>query len=335
VLWHHVVPGLLVGLAAHFFLSRGGAWSWLASSLPDGVDFREIAISAAVLGCCAAADSTAPFDLIKQRYRVEGPTAGSLRRAAHLGDVLIIFVFGVLFCVFHRDEPGAALHLTPTEWSVVSLVLGGVLGALFTPFVGGQGSAGARFLALVGIIAFASGAAYFLDISPLLVNLALGVVLLHTTRASGRLRETLATTEPPMRIVLLVIAGALLEPVPWLPTLLLFVGFVALRGLGKFAASHIISFGTPLRPDLYRGLLAHGEVTIAMAVSFRVVWKGPVADIAYAVVLASVVLHDLIAPRLLRRLLFELGELKLEPGTAEPTEETSGSPAELTTEEAT
>jgi len=101
----------------------------------------------------------------------------------------------------------------------------------------------------------------------------------------------------------------LLEPVPWLSTLLLLLGFVALRLVGKFVASRVISLGTPLRPDLYRGLLAHGEVTIAMAVSFRVVWHGPIADMAYAVVLASVVVHDLIAPRVLRQLLRDLGEL--------------------------
>ena len=309
VIWHHLVPGLLVGLVAAYFLTHITHWSWHFGSIPESGGWRQVAISAAVLGCCAAADSTEPFDLIVKRYRVVGPTAPNLRRAAHLGDVLVILVFGVLFCVYHHAEPGAALTLTPTEWAVVSVVLGGVLGALFTPFVGGEGSSNSRFLALVGIISFASGAAYFLDISPLLVNLALGVVLVRTSHKNRRLRETLADTEPPMRIVLLVIAGVLLEPVPWLPTLVLFLGFVALRLVGKFVASRVISLGTPLRPDLYRGLLAHGEVTIAMAVSFRVVWHGPIADMAYAVVLASVVVHDLIAPRVLRQLLRDLGEL--------------------------
>jgi len=333
VIWHHLVPGLLTGLTAYYALMYWGVRLGMSAGVPSDASAREIAISAAVLGCCAAADSTAPFDLITNHCKVKGDTARNLRRAAHLGDVLVIVAFGVLFCVFHHDEPGAALHLTPTEWSVVSLGLGGVLGALFTPFVGGQGSDGARFLALVGIICFASGAAYFLDISPLLVNLALGVVLLYTTRKSGHLTKTLATTEPPMRIVLLVIAGALVEPVPWLPTLLLFLGFVLLRLIGKAVASHIISFGTPLRPDLYRGLLAHGEVTVAMAISFRVVWTGPVADIAYVIVLASVVLHDLVAPRMLRQLLIKLGELTVQ--APEEQAATEAATSTLTPEEGT
>ena len=33
--------------------------------------------------------------------------------------------------------------------------------------------------------------------------------------------------------------------------------------------------------------MAHGEVTVAMVVSFRLFFEGPTADIAYSVVLAS------------------------------------------------
>ena len=49
-----------------------------------------------------------------------------------------------------------------------------------------------------------------------------------------------------------------------------------------------------------------------MAVSFRLVYEGPLADIAYSVVLGSMVLHDLIAPRLLRGLLVDSGDLQRE-----------------------
>jgi NhaP-type Na+/H+ or K+/H+ antiporter len=58
--------------------------------------------------------------------------------------------------------------------------------------------------------------------------------------------------------------------------------------------------------------LAHGDVTLAMAVSFRLVYKGGAADIAYTVVLASVILNDLLAPRLLRGLLADDGSIQRE-----------------------
>jgi NhaP-type Na+/H+ or K+/H+ antiporter len=63
---------------------------------------------------------------------------------------------------------------------------------------------------------------------------------------------------------------------------------------------------------LFRGLLAHGDVTLAMAVSFRLVYDGEAAKIAYSVVLGSVILNDLMAPRLLRGLLVDEGEIQRE-----------------------
>ena len=67
-----------------------------------------------------------------------------------------------------------------------------------------------------------------------------------------------------------------------------------------------------MRKDLFRGLLAHGDVTLAMAVSFRLVYEGEAANLAYTVVLGSVIVNDLIAPRLLRGLLADEGEIQRE-----------------------
>ncbi|MGB5283652.1 MAG: hypothetical protein WBN29_04025, partial [Polyangiales bacterium] len=95
-------------------------------------------------------------------------------------------------------------------------------------------------------------------------------------------------------------------------TLVALAGFLAARTGAKWIASLIAGWGTTLRKDLFRGLLAHGDVTLAMAVSFRLVYEGPAANIAYSVVLGSVIVNDLIAPRLLRGLLVDEGEIQRE-----------------------
>jgi NhaP-type Na+/H+ or K+/H+ antiporter len=135
------------------------------------------------------------------------------------------------------------------------------------------------------------------------VNFARGGQLLHTT---------LESTKRPMAIVLLVFAGALWERTELVPTLLGLGGFLVVRTGAKWLASAIAGWGTSLRKDLFRGLLAHGDVTLAMAVSFRLVYEGEAAKIAYSVVLGSVILNDLMAPRLLRGLLVDEGELQRE-----------------------
>jgi NhaP-type Na+/H+ or K+/H+ antiporter len=89
-------------------------------------------------------------------------------------------------------------------------------------------------------------------------------------------------------------------------------GFLVARTGAKWLASVIAGWGTSLRKDLFRGLLAHGNVTLAMAVSFRLVYDGEAAKIAYSAVLGSIILNDLMAPRLLRGLLVDEGEIQRE-----------------------
>jgi NhaP-type Na+/H+ or K+/H+ antiporter len=176
----------------------------------------------------------------------------------------------------------------------------------------GDESDNSRFLALVGIIAFASGGAYFLELSPLAVNLWMGFVLVNFARGGQLLHSTLESTERPMTIVLLIFAGALWTPSPLIPTVIALAAFIAARTGSKWLASVIAGWGSSLRKDLFRGLLAHGDVTLAMAVSFRLVYEGSAVDIAYSVVLCSIILNDLLAPRLLRGLLVDEGDLQRE-----------------------
>ena len=305
VLVHHLVPGLLVAGVAFYALLELG--------LVEPALWQQAAIAGGVLGCAAAADSTAPFDLLARRYHVGDEVAPTLRRATRLGDVVVILAFGLLFCLFHWHAEGSADVLGGAQWAWITLGLGVGLGLLLTPFLGKDESSNASFLALVGVITFASGAAYYVHLSSLAVNLLLGVVLVNARPDGKRLRETLVRTERPINLALLVFAGALWRPSDAILTLLGLVAFIVLRAAGKFLASQLAAFGhDEMRRDLYKGLLAHGDVTIAMAVSFRLVYDGPAVELAYSVILGSVVIHDLVAPRILRSLLVDAGDVRSE-----------------------
>jgi len=302
VFLHHLLPGVAVGIGAYYFFIESG---WVITSA------RDAALSAAALACFAAADSAEPFDLLARRYEISGRLAPLLRNGTRLGDIAVILAFGLIFCVFHENAPQAQDY-SPSLWAWVTVLLGAALGVLFSLFLAGDESDNSRFLALVGIIAFASGGAYFLELSPLAVNLSMGFVLVNFARGGQLLHTTLESTERPMTIVLLIFAGALWERTALVPTLLALGGFLVLRTGAKWLASAIAGWGTTLRKDLFRGLLAHGDVTLAMAVSFRLVYDGDAAKLAYSVVLGSIILNDLIAPRLLRGLLVDEGEIQRE-----------------------
>lgn len=293
-------------------LTTGAAYLAFASGSLAAIDDRQAWMAAGVMGCAAAAGSTGPITILHKRYRLEGELPARIQSMAAMSDLVAIVVFGLLFCIHHQNEPEANVLPSWFEWWGISVFLGVLLGVFFRPFLGENDSENGRFLALIGIITLASGAAYFLDLSPLFVNLALGIVLVNSAKAGPQIRETLRSTRQPMTLVLLVFAGALWRPpdAPITAIVLVCVFYIALRIVGKWAGTGLAAWRSPLRSDYYRGLLAHGDVSVAMAVSLRLVYEGPAVDIAYTAILVSVVASDLIAPRVLRGLLVDTGDLR-------------------------
>jgi hypothetical protein len=286
-------------------------------------------LCASVLGTTAWAGSTSSLDVVRRRYGVEGDTLVGLTRSARFADSMAILAFGSLFAIFHgqvADVVSGTAPLptrvpTPVEWVALTLGLGAGLGLLFSWFLDDDDSEPGALVALVGIIAFASGAAYFLDLSELTVNLVVGVMLVNTAPAGARLRATLASSYRPINLLLLLLAGAIWDPPPWNLALVLVPCALGVRFLGKVAASRAASWGSTLRSDNYRGALGQGDVAIAMAITFKLVFDaGRVApdpaaglvDATYTAILVGVVLYEIVAPRALKSLLVDAGEIRRE-----------------------
>lgn len=270
----------------------------------------EAALSAGVLGCAAAAGSSSAVDLLISRYGAPADGLLSLlRRSARLGDVFAILGLGVLFCVFHQGETLTEQPPDTSDWLLFTVALGAVLGWLFAAFLGDDASENNRFLALVGIIAFSSGAAFFLNLSVLTVNLILGAVLVNT-RPGKEIYKTLSRTAKPVALVLLIFAGVRFEPVPIVSGLAFSGGYIVLRWLCKAAGGWLATSGTTLRRDLFRGKLAQDNVAVAIAISFRLFYDGDSVDLAYCAILASVMLNELISARALQGLLVDAGDVR-------------------------
>lgn len=308
--------GVLVAVLAHAFLVRGGV---------PGADPQQYWLAAGVMGCAGAAGSSTAIDLVTARYELDHPLVGRLRRAAGFGDLMSVGAFGVLFCIFHQANTGATAT-SASLWIIITVLLGLALGGLFSVFLGGHEDNHSRFLALVGIITFSSGAAFFLDLSLLTVNMILAFVVTNSLQDGSGVRETLASTRRPMSLVLLVFAGALWEP-PWhgswtfdamFAPIAITVAYIAVRMGGKLLGCWVGAIGTDLRPDLARGLMAQGDEAIAMALSLKLVYDGPAIDVAYTAILGSVIVHELLAPRILKGLLVDAGVITRERGATPP-----------------
>ena len=126
-------------------------------------------------------------------------------------------------------------------------------------------------------------------------------------------RPQLERTQRPVTLILLIFAGAMWNP-PALPAAaVLGAGFIALRLLGRMLGVTLATGGTPLRGDLWRGLLDQGDVAVAMAVGFQLVYEHPAVDLVHTTILVAVVLHELATPRVLQGLLVDAGEVDTDP----------------------
>ena len=129
------------------------------------------------------------------------------------------------------------------------LGLGLALGGLFRLLVSSESTENQRFMAMVGIICFSTGAAFFLDLSALTVNLVLGAVLVQGAEGP-QLDRTLTSTLGPVVLLLLVLAGVVWTPVSPLQGGVLAVALLASRSLLKVAGGAIAAAGNPVRADI-------------------------------------------------------------------------------------
>lgn len=299
---HFLVTAGAVWLASHALLATG----WLGPVPRDSLHLVPMMLAATAL-----VSSPRSVELVTRRFGARGRHTGLLDGSTRLDEILAIFFFGAIFCLFHPQQVDLPRQLAFTEWYVVSLVLGLVMGVVFHVFLGNEEDEDKLFLALVGIVVFASGTAHFLELSPLLVNLVLGMVLANTSRHGNRLLAVIRRTHRPIVLVLLVFAGALWRPVP-AAALVLFVVYVAARLAGRFLGGWLgaTSVGPELRRDLGRGLVGHGEVAVAMALNLRLVYEGALLDLVFTAVVLSVVLGELFSARFLKGLLIDAGEIE-------------------------
>jgi len=309
------IVSAVVSLAFFGIMESG----WWFPPLP----FEDAWVGSITAGCASTATASSAMYLIQERYP-KTASSETLTRVFYSGQIstgLAILLMGALFCVFHH---GAAPQLDTgaSDWILMTVCLGILLGLLFALYLGSEENEGQQFLVLVGILLFASGATFFLQLSVIAVNFLLGVVLVNTQQGQG-LVKTVKSSRQPTSLILLVFAGALWQPVDWLPGITIVLAVITLRWIALALSARLASYNTPFRSDLSRGLIGQGDGALAIAITAQLMYEGVALDYAYTAILASVVFYQAFAPRRLRDLLADSGELK-EDSLATPTQRSVG-----------
>lgn len=221
---------ILVEALGPFGITAAGCGAMM---IAFGMDIRDPETWRDIVLLGTAAAMTAP-----RKYR------GFANRTWHEGrgvDVLLgqldemVGVIGLVFITaYFRADVGGTWQLPDTAWIFVSLGLGVAIGVLIFAMIRVPVS-NAEFLAVVlGGIAFASGLAGYLRLSPIAICFIAGVLV---TNFPNEQRENvfkiLHHLERPVQLLFLMVAGAVWDVTDWRGWVLVPL-FVAGRVLGKW-----------------------------------------------------------------------------------------------------
>ena len=175
----------------------------------------EAAVLAVTLAAVATLSSPIAVDAVVDRVRVRSRVPPVLQLTARIDALIAVVAFGLVLAIFHQGDVAPGVRPpTATEWSVINLAVGVASGVLFHLFLGPRGhlDEGRLFVALAGAIVVASGASYYLNLSPIFTNLVLGFILVNSGSAHRDVTRLLLATERPVYLALLLFAGAAWSP---------------------------------------------------------------------------------------------------------------------------
>lgn len=270
-----------------------------------GYSWADAAIPAVTLAAIATTSAPAAIDALARRGLGVSRLFGVLQFTSRVDGLIGVLAFGLVVAVLHSGQVAESVRQpTGTEWAVINIAVGVASGILFHLFLGPRESVGTQdddarlFVALAGAIVVASGASYYLNLSPIFTNLILGFILANTGNAHRDVARLLAKTERPVYLMLLLFAGS-----AWTPSAggLLFIApaFIAIRLIARLGGGWLagtVDVPPELKtPTLGRGLLGMGGLSVAIGLNYTQIHPELAPDVILTATLGAVLLFEILA----------------------------------------
>jgi hypothetical protein len=264
------------------------------------------------LGAVAAASTPAGIEVVARRLGQRGPVLRQLQVATAIDALVAIGAVGLLACVQRPPTANGARTPTATEWAVITVAIGLIGGALFHLFLGAERKIDRLFVSLGGAVILTSGAAAYLQLSPLLPAMIVGATLSNTSpRNRDEIFATLARGERPFYFVLLIFAGIAWHPSSrdWIIPVIL---FLFARAAGKIGGARLGARINGMLPEMGphwgRALLGQGGLALALAFDYVQHAGALLPNIVFTAAIASVLLTELWSARLVQSVVLPLVE---------------------------
>lgn len=270
-----------------------------------------------VLGSIAAATAPAATIMVIKQYQAKGKVTETLLSVVAIDDAVALMLFGISVAVAQSLTSSSASVLSSLLSPVIeifgSLLLGAVLGILFTFPLRWFKKDGNRLSITIGFVFLAAGISQILDFSALLVCMAMGATLTNFSSQTKHIMKLTDSITPPIFMLFFVTSGAELK-LSVLPAIgVSGIIYVVLRVIGKmfgayFGAS-ICKADEKIRKYIGPALVPQAGVAIGLSLLATTVVPEHGQTIR-AIILCGTLIYEIIGPVLSKLALKKAGEIE-------------------------
>ncbi|MBQ7152464.1 MAG: cation:proton antiporter [Clostridia bacterium] len=321
----------------------------LASTLVFCVCFFVLGIKVSFsLVLAALASATAPASTLMtiRQTKAKGKFVNTLLEVVVLDDVvsLVLYTIAISVCLA-IESGGAGLNsgtiILPVVKNLICIILGFGFGFLLKMMISAKRTTDNRLIILIALIFLFCGICLFLDQSPLLGCMAMGMVYINLTDDDNLFKQ-LAYFSPPIMLCFFVRSGMNFNLraftdfslIGHVPLFLVAIIYFVVRIGGKYGGAYLGGLVTrqdkPIRKYLGLGLVPQAGVAIGLASMGARILGGVDGDNLQTIILASSVLYELVGPGLAKLSLYLSKSYSNEIDDIVPVETLTDNPEKLT-----
>lgn len=301
----------------------------LSFILPEGC----LPIPAAIiLGAVATATAPAATLMVVRQYKAKGPVTDILLPVVALDDAVGLVVFAISFGVAGAIHTGTvdpiSMIVNPLLEVVLSLVLGTVMGYLFSfteRFFFSRSKRMAVSVTFVMLTVAISSLKFeighvHIGFSSLLACMMLGTIFCNICDFSEELMERADRWTAPLLILFFVISGAELNLGVFTNWVFVVIGvaYIVLRCIGKYFGASWSAKASGCDENIvkYLGITLFPQAGVALGMASQALtFGGDIGVLAQSITLFAVLIYELVGPALTKIALTKAGDIKAEGKT--------------------
>lgn len=271
-----------------------------------------------LLGAIASATAPAATIMVVKQYNAKGPVTDTLLSVVALDDAVALIVFGFSMAMVNSmQNPGQYSAMMSAGLPIIeivgSIIIGLVLGLLFTVPLRFFKKDSNRLIITTGFIFIGSALASMLGLSPLLLCMFMGATLVNVNKSAKSIFKLVDGVTAPIFLMFFVVSGAELD-ITFLPKIgLIGILYIVSRVAGKVTGASIgaIIMKAPETVKKYIGFTLIPQAGVAIGLSLIASQTLPeYGQTIRAVILSATLIYELIGPAFTKIGLRKAGEIK-------------------------